>query len=74
VTGRSLTRIRLTRKYANRLNGVDLSNRRAGDIFDLRSDEASVLIDAGWAELWVEPPHPRSRDARNRPPSGRSRS
>ena len=63
-----MTRIRLTRKLANRLNGVDLSGHRVGEIFDLRSDAASVLINEGWAELWIEP-SPARADARNRPPS-----
>jgi hypothetical protein len=61
-----MTRIRLTRKLANRLNGVDLSGRRAGEIFDLRSDAASVLIEEGWAELWIEPTPPRAPDTKSR--------
>jgi hypothetical protein len=74
MTGRAmtrinLTRIRLTRKFANSVNGVDLTNRRVGEIFDLRSDAASILISEGWAELWVEPSLAQPRDAKNRPPS-----
>ena len=64
-----MIRIRLTRKFANSLNGVDLSSRRAGDIFDLRSDAASILITEGWAELWVEPSLAQPPDAKNRPRS-----
>jgi hypothetical protein len=66
MTSRSTTRIRLTRKFANRLNGVDLSSRRVGDIFDLRSDAASILINEGWAETWIEPRPGRARDANGR--------
>ena len=69
MTGRSLTRIRLTRKFANSLNGVDLSTRRTGEIFDLRSDAAAILIEAGWAELWIEPPLAQSPGAKSRTPS-----
>lgn len=74
MTGRampriSLTRIRLTRKLANSINGVDLSTRRVGDIFDLRSDAASIVISEGWAELWVEPSLAQPVNPRNCPPS-----
>lgn len=63
------TRIRLTRKLANSVNGVDLSTRRVGDIFDLRSEDASIVISEGWAELWVEPSLAQHLDPKNRPPS-----
>ena len=60
-----MTRIRLTRKLADRLNGVDLSGRRVGDIFDLRSDAASVLIDEGWAVVWIKPAPARAPAAKS---------
>jgi hypothetical protein len=69
MTRIQFTRIRLTRKFANSLNGVDLSSRRVGEIFDLRSDAASILINEGWAEPWIEPPLAQERDGKNPPPS-----
>lgn len=47
-------RVRLTRKLAERLNGVDLSKCRVGECVDLPSDAAHMLVASGWAE-WVEP-------------------
>jgi len=48
-------RVRLIRKLAERVNGVDLSKVHVGDSFDLPSKDARILIAEGWAEL-VEPP------------------
>ncbi|HTM04544.1 MAG TPA: hypothetical protein VL173_13630 [Vicinamibacterales bacterium] len=42
-------RIRLTRKLAELLNGVDLSRHRVGDVFDLPLRDAQVLVAEGWA-------------------------
>jgi hypothetical protein len=64
-----MTRVRLTRKFANRLNGVDLSTRRVGEVLTLQSDAAWILINEGWAELWIEPPAADTPDAKDRPPS-----
>jgi hypothetical protein len=47
-------RIRLTRKFAIRLNGVDLSAIKVGDVVDLPAHDAAMLILEGWAER-VEP-------------------
>lgn len=44
-------RVRLIRKLAERLNGVDLSKARVGDSLDLPSKDARMLIAEGWAEL-----------------------
>ena len=44
-------RVRLIRKLAERVNGVDLSKVRAGDSLDLPSKDARILIAEGWAEL-----------------------
>jgi hypothetical protein len=68
MTRIQFTRIRLTRKFANSLNGVDLSGRRVGDIFDLRSDAAAILIAEGWAELWVDPAIATAPDGKNPAP------
>lgn len=44
-------RVRLVRKFAERLNGVDLSNLGVGDCLDLPPREARLLMAEGWAEL-----------------------
>jgi len=43
-------RIRLTRKLADTLDGIDVSNHAAGDILELTRHEAELLIAEGWAE------------------------
>lgn len=43
-------RIRLTRKFATRLNGIDLSEIKVGDIVFLPEPHAVMLILEGWAE------------------------
>lgn len=42
-------RIRLTRKYADLIDGVDLSKCKVGDVVDLPDREAELLIAEGWA-------------------------
>jgi len=44
-------RIRLTRKLANALNGVDLRSMAVGDVVDLPEVLAAMLVDEGWAEV-----------------------
>ena len=44
-------RVRVTRKLAERLNGVDLSKVRVGDSLDFSSREARMLLAEGWAEV-----------------------
>jgi hypothetical protein len=39
----------LTRKYAERIDGVDLSGRHIGDRFDLPTIEAELLVAEQWA-------------------------
>ena len=46
-----VTRIRLTRKLAAVVNGVDLSARKVGDIIELSDALARMMI----AERWAEP-------------------
>lgn len=43
-------RIRLTRKLAIRLNGLDLSQVEVGDVLVLSVEHATMLIREGWAE------------------------
>lgn len=42
--------VKLTRKLAEYIDGVDLSGRKVGDMFDLPVLEAHLLIAEGWAE------------------------
>jgi hypothetical protein len=42
-------RVRLIRKLADRLDGVDLSAYEAGDIITLRGSNAALLLAEGWA-------------------------
>lgn len=43
--------IRITRKLAESLDGIDLSNVQVGDCVDLPPAAARILILEGWAEL-----------------------
>jgi hypothetical protein len=45
----SLTSVRLTRKYAEAIDGVDLSRNQVGDVLDLSPRDARMLIAEGWA-------------------------
>jgi hypothetical protein len=42
--------VRLTRKLAEMVDGIDLSGRRVGDVLSLTPHEAELLIAEGWAE------------------------
>ena len=42
-------KVRLTRKFAQIINGIDLSRARAGEEIDLSPREAQLLIAEGWA-------------------------
>jgi hypothetical protein len=44
-----LVYVRLTHKYAETIDGVDLSAVRVGDLLHLSSREAALLIREGWA-------------------------
>jgi hypothetical protein len=49
-------RIRLTRKLALALNGVDVSKLRVGEEADLPERSARILIADGWAESVPDSP------------------
>ena len=61
--------VRLKIKLANVMDGVDVSNVRAGDLLDLPDKQADVLIAEGWAEAVTDrrasdqslPPKPTKR-------------
>jgi hypothetical protein len=42
--------VRLIRKLADRVDGVDLSERQVGDVFEAPDLEGRLLIAEGWAE------------------------
>lgn len=46
--------VRLTRKLAETLNGVDVSRCRIGDLIDVTNEQAVMLIAEGWAERVTE--------------------
>jgi len=50
-------RVRLRKRFAERVNGVDLTGRRVGDVFELADAEAQRLIDVGWATATIEERH-----------------
>jgi hypothetical protein len=49
-------RIRLVRKLAESLNGIDVSAVEAGEEIDLEDAAAVMLIMEGWAEPSAEAP------------------
>jgi hypothetical protein len=52
-------KIRLTRKFSNLINGIDLSKVRAGETIDLSDQDAAMLMAEGWAEI-AGPAAPRT--------------
>jgi hypothetical protein len=42
-------KVRLTRKYAERIDGIDLVGRKPGDVLDLSPWEAGVIVAEEWA-------------------------
>ena len=54
-------RVRLIRKFANRLDGLDVSNVRVGEAIEVAESVAALLIAEGWAELVADPAPMRRR-------------
>jgi len=50
-------RVRLRKRFAERVNGVDLTGHRVGDVFELADADAERLIEAGWATAKIEQRH-----------------
>jgi len=44
-------KVRLTKKLADQLDGVDVADRREGDVLDLPLREARMLVEERWAML-----------------------
>lgn len=64
-------KVRLTRKFADAINGIDLSKAHKGDTIDLSVHDATLLVAEGWAELAPDPDRaddqpPRSRKKKKR--------
>ena len=55
--------VRLTHKYADVIDDVDLRHYRVGETLELRAHDASLLIAEGWAERIAErrSRHPRAK-------------
>jgi hypothetical protein len=43
-------KVRLTKKLAEMLDGIDLSTHFVGEVFDLSASEARLIIAEQWAE------------------------
>ena len=56
--------VRLTRKYADIIDGVDLTDAQVGDRLNLSPHDAEVLIAEGWAEHAAQRGAKRAGDAR----------
>jgi hypothetical protein len=50
ATGGPVVRVRLTRKLAAKMQGVDVSKRKVGDVIELPDEQATLMVQAGWAE------------------------
>ncbi len=45
----SQMKVRLTKKLAEQLDGIDVSDRRQGDVLDLSPHDAKMLVEERWA-------------------------
>ena len=43
-------KVRLIRKFADLIDGIDLSRAKAGEVLDVSAHDANLLIAEGWAE------------------------
>jgi hypothetical protein len=57
------TPVRLTRKYAEVIDGVDLSGSKVGDRLELSSRDARLLIAEGWASLCPSEARPGAEES-----------
>jgi hypothetical protein len=44
-----MARVRLTRKFADLIDGIDLSHVKTGEVVDVSPKDARVLVAEGWA-------------------------
>jgi hypothetical protein len=52
-------KVRLTKKHAEQIDGVNLAGRRVGDVLDLTQMDARLLV----AEEWAMPERRERREA-----------
>lgn len=64
-------KIRLIRKLADHLDGVDVSHHRTGDMLNLPAREARMLLAEGWAARVSAPPRRAQVSRRRFTPSAR---
>jgi hypothetical protein len=64
-----VVKVRLTRKLAECIDGVDLSDRRVGEVIDVEPVEARLLLAEEWAVPTgrAEPQASENADAESRP-------
>jgi hypothetical protein len=64
-----MAKVRLTRKFAQIINGIDLSRVRAGEELELSDHDARLLIAEGWAapieSADDKPPRQKRRSDKN---------
>jgi len=64
-------KVRLTKRLAPQLDGIDVSDRREGDVLDLSPSEAKILVEEQWAiperRFHSDPDHGRGRRADDYP-------
>jgi hypothetical protein len=65
-------KVRLTRKLAESIDGVDLSRKRVGRIINVGRHDAQLLIAEGWGAP-ADPVGERAADARGERGGNRSR-
>jgi len=64
-------KIRLTKRFADAIDGISLARCRVGDVIDLAPDEALVLLASEWAVI-AEPQTSKVVDAASHPIAQRS--
>ena len=55
-------KVRLSKKLAERLNGIDVSSVRAGDVLDVSEREAAILLAEQWAVPLEEPSDAKAQE------------
>jgi len=74
----NIAMVRLTRKLAGAIDGIDLTQYQVGELISLPAHEAELLVAEGWAELIAEqwsrtPGSYEPAVAADRPPPTRTR-
>jgi len=62
-----MARVRLTRKFADLIDGIDLSRVKTGEVVDVSPTDACLLVAEGWATL----DGPADETSRVTPPKAR---